>query len=124
MTENEPIARIEFVKPLLEDSFKNLLKHISAYPFCKIYYEFRDEGILSLAKSNILERECEGDISFEEKKITLNYKSRKDDLNLYHRLKLYAPHESGNHSNLELALEMVEEIKRRVNNFFVEYHKL
>jgi hypothetical protein len=120
MTE-EPIKKIEFEKPLSESSFKGLLKHLFSHfnqDSCKIFYNFREEGILDSEfpnRSSLLDGECEGDIRFEKKKITLNYRSKKNELNLYSRMNLY--YNPVNKNNLEEALAVAEEIKRSVSFF-------
>ena len=124
MIENEPMAKIEFKQPLREEEFKKLLVHLVSKVSCKILYEFRDEGILYSEKlETSIFRGCEGDFNFEREKMTLGYLSKKDNMNMYQRIKLYRSSESGKHNKLEVAIELAEEMQKTVEDFFSN-HKL
>jgi hypothetical protein len=124
MLEKEPIEKVEFHQPLRKEELKDLLVYLVSKVPCKILYEFRDEGILY---SNKLEtsifRGCEGDINFEKEKMTLSYLSKKDNSDMYQRMKLYYSSEQGIHNNLESAKGLAGEIQKNIDDFFLN-HKL
>jgi hypothetical protein len=124
MVEKEPIEKIEFNQLLREEELKELLVHLVSKVPCKILYEFRDEGILYSEKlETSIFRGCEGDFNFEREKMTLSYLSKKDNFDMYQRMKLYYPSEQGNHNNLEVAKGLAGEIQKNINDFFLN-HKL
>ena len=125
MTENEPIEIIEFKKPLYEEGLRKLFNYLLPSVKGNILYDFQNEGILTTGKpETVVVRACAGDIHFEEKNLTLGYKSTRNNSGLHYRLKLYPRPAQGNYNPLEVALETAKEIRKTVDDFFSEYHKL